>query len=329
MKLNKKFRIEIPPNGISTDGLKHVLRVLWDWGLPTPDLDDEDWVSWIIQRGTYAGTWPKRYASFLRKQHGHKIDSVQLAKIGTLASSYSAKKSEILYIDFTDHANWTPGTFGESNTSCWWNEYNRNRMGLFDIGGRAVRFFDKLENPMGRAWLLKYEQGWAMFNIYGKEGFSAARIVSTHLGLSYKKLPMISDESFINNNSGFLLGPSEFLESKTETLNLKKHAADYFGKCEKCRNKIYSWVDAIMLYPRRHYHIKCAIDEGMLKLSSKSRGFEGLLSETVVEDRLIYTITEEITETEAPPEPPILTFTESINVVPDVYWETGGIYNVE
>jgi hypothetical protein len=287
MKLNKLFKIKVPPNGISEEGLRAVSTIIYNMGFPMPDSREADWVSWIVQRGKYAGTWPKRFANFLRKEHGYKIDSDALAKIGSCASSHSNKEPEVLYTDFTDHANWTPGTFGEDEHSCWWKEFNNCRMGFFDKGGRAVRFFNKNKKPVGRAWIIKHRSGLALFNIYGRDPFSAARIVSNHLGLSYKKIGMTSKNSFINNDSGFLLGSSEYLLKKDTAIKIKNHAANYFGRCERCGNKIKYSDDAFLAFPRRHYHIKCAVSLNMIRLDAHERGFDGDVTIPVTESRLL------------------------------------------
>ncbi len=145
---------------------------------------------WRDEKGM---AWAKRltkYASLLKMKLNPDRVSILAEKMGKIANA-----PEKLFIEFTDHANWRPGEFGEATNSCWFDggSYNSARKNLIAKGGGAVRFYDADHAPRGRCWYWPLDSTCsAIFNIYDKQGqmtmASLARIIAIMYDVQYIRL---------------------------------------------------------------------------------------------------------------------------------------------
>ena len=178
---------------------------LWD--------DGENWNLWMVAKGEFSGTWPKRYQTMVYKKYGCRPPAEMTAKLGEILSRFANKEAEHL-VDIISNAEWTPGEFGENTSSCWWHEYNHARVGLFSHGGLAFRFFYKNGKGLGRCWLYPREDRIYMFNCYHKTNlnlYNMACLLATHMGLSYKRVGIYAEHAYVNGETGFCVAPVDVL----------------------------------------------------------------------------------------------------------------------
>lgn len=185
-------------------------------------MDEGDWSwQWVIQKGKYAGTLPKRIAAFYFKQHSLSLDPQFLGMIGEVAKA-NIDRGEEFTLDFTNKFDWRDGDFGDYG-SCFWGDRRGARLSLQDEGGLAVRFWCKLDEldetrkkfrrehdyhlseptedgyvGIARAWVLPERMGMPVlvFNGYGFSGNATliiARLVATWAGHDYKKLVLYNN----------------------------------------------------------------------------------------------------------------------------------------
>lgn len=180
-------------------------------GLPS----DWKWVWMITEKGDYVGTFPKRVSKFYFERMRLKCPQSFLSHIGNLARDHSTEPLTHTF-EFVDHADWTPGEFGDSG-SCWWGSYEQGKEIFLDAGGMAVRFYDSEGDGLGRAWFAKYRTGYIVFNGYGMGGDSTlkiAQIVAHYLGMSYKRIHLTNhnDLMYINSDMGYAIGEASAIE---------------------------------------------------------------------------------------------------------------------
>ena len=147
LELDKKILLKGPKGAINKESIAEATKVvdqfssdhsdeLASFTFPSPLLmwetnldggaDEDDWTSWMVQKGTYSGTWVKRYSSMCWKRFGFRPPEGLLAKVGEILSR-TANQSDDYLVDFTNVCDWEPGEFGENENSCWWGEYNHAR----------------------------------------------------------------------------------------------------------------------------------------------------------------------------------------------------------
>lgn len=170
---------------------------------------------WIVTgKGVYVGSWTKRLQKYVAKEYNVKLSPESLAELGEKLSriSVSLKGSEFL-LELTNHSNWTPGTFGESKTSCWWGSYTPARNGLTGTGGGGVLLYSPTEVPRARCWYYPIDFGdnAVIFNVYDTQGkltlLSFARLLSMAYGVTYKRTYNVSiPNAYINGNDTFVVG---------------------------------------------------------------------------------------------------------------------------
>lgn len=226
---NKLITYEIPDGVIGESGVKAVddaiLNLFFNDDILPPPFSlsglinsDEAWKNWLITKHPdYVGTFPKRYSKFLVK-HNIKPEPQKVAKLGEIFRAWCGK-SGVLYVDFCSRPDWEAGSFGESRSSCWWNEYNGGREAFLEHNGMAMRTFnreqaDKYKHPMyegtGRCWMYETNYGLAIFNAYGPNSLlTLARAASGILGLPYSKARFSADSSTYLNGDGYLLAYGE------------------------------------------------------------------------------------------------------------------------
>ena len=180
-------------------------------------MESIDGEKWIVNKGTYAGTWIKRLNSFLYKKENLKlspsINSIIGGELGKM------KKSGLIYKwDLTDNIDWERGDFGDDG-SCFWGEKSDAIPSMLINGGLGFRFYKDYGGGLGRSWILPYRNKIIMFNGYGLELINQVRILSSILGISYKKIDWNNQDRknvlWINNDEGYILGEIDEIQSIT------------------------------------------------------------------------------------------------------------------
>jgi hypothetical protein len=180
-------------------------RRLWDNG--------NGWNVWMVDKGKYSGTWAKRYSSLVWQQFHCRPPENLVAKLGEILSRFANCEQQYT-VDVTNDFDWTPGTFGESSGSCWWGEWNHARTGLQSNGGLALRFYHSNGKGSGRCWIYPEKDRLYIFNAYHKDDLSLynmACLLSTHMGLSYKKVNLEIPRAYINGDCGFCVAPADII----------------------------------------------------------------------------------------------------------------------
>lgn len=206
----EKHVVSMPKGTISAAGIEAIQSVLCEELLDTLP-DNWEWKATVGGKGEYVGTFPKRLSKYYYQKSKKKLDSDFLGKIGSLVSQYSAKQTDYL-IDYTQSFDWRSGDFGDDG-SCFWGCRSGARVALQNSGAYAVRFYsgEEVDNGEGRAWLAKYKNGWVCFNGYGLETAHIAQVVSTDLGLPYKRIKLVNNGDdcgvlWINSRMGYYIG---------------------------------------------------------------------------------------------------------------------------
>lgn len=227
-QLNRRYTVELPVGTISPTGIDLIGKFLeaqnmedsqWQAKNPgrtgryIPDLPDNWQYVWLVESGeSYKGTFPKRVASFYRKQFGIKCPDVFTREIGNIARQYSNDES-IFHFDVVDTIDWYAGDFGDSG-SCYWGGMESSRYALESGGGMAIRFFNEDGDGYARAWMVKARTDvYVIFNGYGFYNHATmqiARIFATFLGTDYKDVRFDSDVYL--NGDAFVVGETNEIE---------------------------------------------------------------------------------------------------------------------
>ena len=233
LEVGKRFRLELPQDLISEEGIAEVneyLRgVYYDrWRELRNDLGEfEVWLNrdfprdWVVGKGPYVGTFPKRVTNWLFKERQIKATSEVISSIGNIARKHTNSHKDFEF-DFADEFRWRAGAFGDSG-SCYWSGNDDARYMLEHYDARAIRFFEPgTDKGIGRAWLARLtdhsdvlgeaaqetdrygryvrtkpqidrSQVVVMFNAYGKfETVRVARMLATFLSVSYKTVEVLN-----------------------------------------------------------------------------------------------------------------------------------------
>src|SRR3990172_2713369 len=146
------FHVTIPAKRVDDDAICEIHAMLRhadyeaayqvQWGFTDWDLTDPN-----------KARIHKRIESWLRREKGITLPADTLKQIADTAAM--CKERRYTY-DITTVCDWTPGTFGESTGSCWWDPdqylYARTQMLPAHKGG-AIRTY-RSETPNGRAWAI-------------------------------------------------------------------------------------------------------------------------------------------------------------------------------
>jgi hypothetical protein len=198
---------------------------------------------------TKRGLWPKRFKHWLYKEHGVRdVDPKLLSDIGGVMGKMSVNQT--FYVDFVNEARWKAGSFGEKCSSCWWStSYGRARLGLFEKGGIAMRFFssprqrsiNKGTKGIGRAWLFPTGSDLFLFNSYGFEMSVSARVLASIMGQGwrYDTVPFYMEDAYINGEKAFRFSQSGF--DPREYIRLPSITSRYVGYCYHCGEKVKAY----------------------------------------------------------------------------------------
>ncbi|MBZ0304862.1 MAG: hypothetical protein K8I82_02220, partial [Anaerolineae bacterium] len=215
------------PNAISDAGVGEIIRFIQSqnlkadpWLSLNPDyavpflypLPDEWEYTWLVQKGEYRGTFPKRVSKYYQMTYGVKCPDSFLAELGQIARRNSGEAAAYEF-DFTNRFDWNAGDFGESRYSCFWGNRTGARTMLTENGGLAIRFYRE-NKGFARAWLVSIEDDqYVIFNGYGFAGnatLTIARLFAQFVGKTYKKIQLVNNGSasrtlYINNSIGYLI----------------------------------------------------------------------------------------------------------------------------
>lgn len=276
---NQKFEHSVPVNGIDEAGQERInsyLRIENFHNLP----GDWDW-SWIVSKGEYAGTLPKRISKFFRNyalshwEHEtddyyknlfnkySKISPAVLSEIGNIAKAHTVKQADYIF-DFASSIDWSPDDFGDYG-SCYWTEKQGAKQMLMDNSNPcAIRFYGDTNSRgnnrgIGRAWLARLSPNEiVIFNAYGPYSLiTIARVLSDWLGLSYHKIQLgnrsISDIdgvlwiNYSNDGNGSrgigyrIAPPGDIVDS----VALGWEEQQPYDNCYHCNAALWSWDDGV------------------------------------------------------------------------------------
>ena len=234
-----KETLQVPINGITIMGRLEAIYLLTKWDLPMLPADWQ-WVWKVGGKGEYVGMFPKRVAKWLYQKHATKPSKDQLGELGTKVSAHSERNAEYTF-DFTHVFDWQAGDFGDKG-SCFWTCHVSAKDMLYDNDARAVRFYN-YAGGYARAWVAPYGNGVVVFNGYGLETLSIARILSHKWGAYYKKVTLDNNQQdsgtlFINGGSGYFVGPQDEVMA-TDHIDLEwEDINDNSNCCSNCDSRI-------------------------------------------------------------------------------------------
>jgi len=233
-----------------------------------PSLPDGwEWL-WIVQKGDYRGTLPKRLSAYYFKQHEIKSPASFLEKVGAIARPHVS--NNIVYtFQFVGEFDWQPGEFGDSS-SCYFGDRAGALEMIRENGGMAICFYDENEDGLARAWLYEVEECvYIPWNGYGMETIHIARIFAGWTGLSYKRIALTNGFTaygilWINGARGFVIGApdkvAEFISYNFNWEEINVYICHYCGKtlnedemyvgaddeqyCSRCFHDIFAYCDS-------------------------------------------------------------------------------------
>lgn len=235
IELYTRYTLTLPAGSISDTGIRLINDFIQfqslkgdDWKALNPDCphnrlpalpDTWEW-TWVVQRGEYAGTFPKRVANFYFKTYKIRVTQDFLQQLGNIARAHSAENVTYTF-EFVDSFDWNAGDFGDHG-SCYWGGNSGAREMLKANSALAIRFYNADDKGIARAWLFEAEDNlYIVWNGYGFPGYATlkiARIVATFLNLSYKKISLSNHTRtggtlYINSGIGYAVGTSEAIDS--------------------------------------------------------------------------------------------------------------------
>jgi len=202
-----------------------------EWLPPLPN--DWQWV-WVVQRGEYAGTMPKRIAKYFFKVHGLKFPQAQLVELGNLAKAHSSELKTYTF-EFANQIDWEDGDFGDGG-SCWWGDYSGSRVMWDNNNGLSIRFYNEHNHGYARAWVMEIDtELYTVMNGYGLSTLRITRIFAQFMGLTYKQIHLHNSASsslWINGSTGYIVGRFEVI-SEIETWDFDMEGEDGYT-CYEC-----------------------------------------------------------------------------------------------
>lgn len=207
-----------------------------EWTLPL----DWDWHCRVGGKGEFVGTLPKRIAK-LAHQNGSKLSDSLLSQIGSAMASYSGKSTEydLEIVRYTDNTDWHSGDFGDEG-SCYWGGNSAARASMKEDKCYALRYY-QYGHGMGRAWIKDMGGYHVLWNSYGVDVQRSARVLSTLLGLSYRKVSLSNFRAttgtvWINGGSGYAIGAQDTI-GELDRVDLEidiVESDDNTSRCSDC-----------------------------------------------------------------------------------------------
>jgi hypothetical protein len=236
IELYKRYEYTAPDGTISNTGIEQInYRIIVqnltteEWqtinpgstAIRLPSLpDDWEW-RWLVIRGEYRGTFPKRVRAYYWKTFNIKCPDTFIEAIGNIARDHSTLALTYRF-EFVDRVDWQPGDFGD-HTSCYWGEYAGSRY-MIEENAWGVCFYDPIGNGFARAWFATIsDDQYVVFNGHGFDGNATlvtARTLAAWLNLSYKKIALknqgaTSGALWIDAGIGYVIGLKGDIESIT------------------------------------------------------------------------------------------------------------------
>lgn len=148
---------------------------------------------WMVNgKAEYVGAYTKRLSKYVKKTYNINLDSTPMSILAEMLSKALNAVSEKIWIEFTDHADWKAGEFGDGG-SCWWSSENKSRLGLVATGGGAIRIYTEDKTPRARLWYAPINGGDAavLFNIKdSRDKFTMlgiSRMLAMKYGVNYMR----------------------------------------------------------------------------------------------------------------------------------------------
>lgn len=171
------------------------LPVTWEW-------------QWVLDKGEYRGTFPKRIRKYYH-EHGIKCPDTFIQVLGEIARRFTS--DGITYeFEFVDEFDWIDGDFGDAG-SCFWSSNATARITLQDNEALAIRFYQDGDG-FARAWVARLEDNqYIVFNGYGLPTHTIASIMADFLKLSHHQIWLTNYGTthgtiWINGGTGFIIG---------------------------------------------------------------------------------------------------------------------------
>lgn len=179
-----------------------------------------EWV-WLLERGEYRGKFAKRVAQYYFKTFGIKCPASFIERIGMIARE-NMQDTATYRFEFTKKITWDAGDFGDRGSCYWWYQGAPLEL-MMDNDAFAVCFYDAdFKQGVGRAWMYEVETGvYVLWNGTGLQGYAtltAARVVASHLKLSYSSVELENNGFtggmiYINSGRGYFIGKQDAIEN--------------------------------------------------------------------------------------------------------------------
>lgn len=255
-ELHTQYTITLPAGELSDAGVRAVMQSItavnfnaenseWralnpNWANPyLPQLADSWQWAWVVQKGEYAGTLPKRIRNYYFKAHGIKCPDSFIQEIGNIARQHT-NSNTVYRFEIVDEFDWQAGDFGDYG-SCYWGGNAGARIMLKDNGGMAICFMTDSGTGYARAWLVEIDDNlFVIFNGYGFERgvyatLTITRVFATFMALTYKKIHLDNSYGstlYINSGAGYIIGTPESIEGIDEW-DFEWHDIDAYS-CYSC-----------------------------------------------------------------------------------------------
>jgi hypothetical protein len=222
--------------------------------------------AWVVPKGEYAGTFPKRLANYLRRtkvswwKHPAPVVEGNTAVQGEpelIEQPLWCKEAEKVVAEIgarlggkvnhgkTYHAHlrysmdWKAGDYGDDG-SCFWGGRSDARRCLNGRSSfRALCFETGAGEGKGRVLTITRHGYTVLFNAYGIELVTAARVLAHAFGATYSKVRLENNDSdsgliYINSGTGYVVHP--FDKAPAARIDLEISTSDY-GWCDDCNEE--------------------------------------------------------------------------------------------
>lgn len=139
-------------------------------------------------------------------------------RLSEFVTSLRSDKLKKLNIKLSWEIDWEPGTFYESSSSCWWDDYQAGRMQFMAFAKKgkafAMRIYDEKGFPFGRCFGVFYPgtSNFILFNIYTKRGYcqyDVLNLLMSHFKTNYQRIELEFNSwstIFVNGTTGYYFG---------------------------------------------------------------------------------------------------------------------------
>lgn len=220
------------------DALQQARRMLEDIGL-----------DWVVPKADYAGTFPKRVASWYRRNARPLLTAELQRVIGEIGARLGPQVNHgrTYFCDLVRHIDWDAGDFGDDG-SCYWTTNKVARPALNDDPYTgALRFWsgdDDDAHGIARCWVTRCDEHVIVWNAYGLNAVTCARVLAAALpGYTYAKCDLVNNgerkgKVWINGDAHVLYPMSDDAESDYDLeIDLAcPSCGNSDGECGECEN---------------------------------------------------------------------------------------------